>query len=214
MARSRRRTGGRRRRFVRKDWVYTEGGYLAGVFSQGTGPVNALAQPLLWASGAERIITIGNENVVPGVVDYTRGFAKPEPRPQVVYAVEGTIHMNPSGWALGNEFLWGWRLMIYKMDAITGQIEVDADYSMWENAPAPFVHFAYFRNSSDVLAEGRIMRTFSDSGGNFQTRVRWSSTMGRRLEEDEGLYLWLEGANASVTSVRNRLFFRTLAKAP
>lgn len=190
----RRRQGGgfRKRKFIRKDWVYTRQGYLGGVFSQSAGIANGIAQPLVFATGAERVAVMGRDDALPTVTETQGGYARPETRPNVVYAVQGHLVMSPSAWALGNEFLWGWRLMIYNMDSITGGIEIDLDYSMWQNeAVAPIHDMRYYANSSNVLAEGRIYRSFGEntSNGSWRADIRWSSRQGRRLEEDEGLFL-------------------------
>jgi len=202
------------RKRIAKDWVYTEQGYLSGVFSQSSGALSSIAQPLTIAQNSVAVWTGQTPGVVPNNPALIQGgYAVPRADPQVIYAVQGHVMYNPSSWALGTEFLWGWRLIIADMGGDDIAVELEANYSMWVNAPLRDI--AGWRNDSNVLAEGRWYRNFGDasSNGGFVTNVRWSSSRGRRINEGQALFLWLEGAAASVGSARNRIFVRTLCKA-
>lgn len=206
----------RRKRFIPKDWVYTPSGYLQGVFSQTASPSTALGQPLCYSVNAQRMSGFGLSFAAPPVGSWVGKWASPDVQDQVVYAVDGHIVFNPSAWALGNDFIWGWRLLIAKMDPQDASIiPPGGTYSMWTAAP-PDDHYAAWRNSQDVLAEDRIYRAFGEntSNGAWRIPVRWSRSQGRRLEADEALFLWIEGASASVNTSRNRMHVRTLMKKP
>lgn len=212
MARARRRRGAKRR--VSKDWVYTNDGYSPFVYSQNSGVATAFAMPLVYSNDAKRIAQYGPTAALPVAGAYMGGYANPDAQKQVVYAVDGHLVYNPSAWALGNEFIWGWRLVIKEMTSDDGGGLFDAGYSMWQNDAD--THVASWRNDHQVLAEGRWYRAFGEntSNGMWVTRIRWSSRMGRRLNDNEGLYLWTEGASASVNTARNRIWCRTLMKRP
>jgi len=195
--------------------VYTDSGYLDTSFPQTAGPGGNLAIPLLFSTNARRNAMFGPANALAPSQNYQGGYAAPEQQAQVIYAVEGHIMWNPSAWALGSEFLGGIRFGIHDMDPDTGQMVENADYSMWASSSAT-TELASWRNSMKVLAEERLYRSFGDatSNGSWRINIRWRSNRGRKLRDDEGVFAFLELALASVSTARNRNFFRVLAKAP
>lgn len=195
--------------------MYTEDCYREGVFSQNAGAATQFAFPLVYSANARQAVVFGSINVAPTAANFQGGYAAPEIRRQVVYAVDGHVSYYPSTWALGNEFRWGWRIIIAKMEPFLGAAILDTAYSMWVSTNVNN-HIAQWRNTSNVLAEGRWYKAFGDasSAGGFQAFPRWRSSRGRALANDEGLFLFLEGYSGSPNSARNTVHARTLMRAP
>lgn len=203
----------KKRSYTPKDWVYTNDCYRDGVFSQNSGVATAFALPLVYSVNAKRTVQYGARNVLPVTGQYMGGFANPDAQRQVVYAVRGHVVYNPSAWAVGNEFLWAWRIVIGKMNPDSGSLVIEPGYTLWSSAVQDI---AAYRNSANALAEGRWYRSFGEntSNGSWMSMVSWSSRRGRALEDDEGLFLYLEGPIASVNTARNRVYCATLMKRP
>lgn len=126
----------------RMDWVYrpqgefssTPGAYCLvsntmPVNNPGAGLINARAVVLLDSVAYLNVLTaegFANSAGMPAA-------ARPEHvRRPTVYCVEGDIPYRLLQFLAGNQILWGWRLGWFEQDVATGELSVEADYSMFE----------------------------------------------------------------------------------
>jgi len=205
---------GKKRAFVRKDWVYTEEGYLGTTFTLGAG---LAAIPLTFSVNANRMIPFGPANAVPLTAVYAGKWSQPEGRGNVVYAVQGEVTYGvPGTWAAGNEFHICTRLVVADMNPENGDALLPVNYDLWTSTAT--TEFQTYRNQRDCLWERRIHRIFVAGGGSagmWNQPVFWSSKMGRRLDEDQAVFLLMQLGPNSVASVnRNNNYLRTLMRAP
>lgn len=203
-----------RRQPVRKDWVFTEEGYLGTTFTLGGG-LAAIA--LTYSSNAIRMIPFGSSGALPLAATYAGGFSQPTGRKNVVYAVRGEITWGlPGTWAVGNEMHACWRLVIADMNPENGDAILPSSYDLWSSTAT--IEFQTYANQRDTLAEGRMHRIFvagGGSGGMITTPVRWNAgRMGRALDEDQAVYCLLQIGPNSVSFSRSYNYFKTLMRIP
>ncbi|MDG0902519.1 hypothetical protein P6U18_21430 [Pseudomonas sp. L01] len=219
MARSaRRRSGGR------ADWVYrgdryfitdtgsqeaNPSGTYGTVITLNSGPANQTAQ-VLYDSDRTAARIAGNDTAtdVPWIIpqasrpDGVGGGA-------LIHAVELFIRYSASTWALGSEINFGWRIIVADQDAELGVAQLDAGYSMWQNVlGGAFTQEAVHANGRQNCAEGRKCNAFSDNGNMFT--IHKMVKFKRRLQTQEGLFLFMETAAGSQNLNRLDLYCRTL----
>jgi len=125
--------------------------------------------------------------------------ARAEGRRAMVRAVEGTIHVEPSSWALGNTMVIGWRLGVWEQDSETGFVLLDSEYTMWSTGVNNVLSNAgQFANRHNWVRERRIIRPFNNQvGGAWQFNVNWRGRP-RSLGPDQAFGLYLEARSTSV----------------
>jgi len=128
----------------------------------------------------------------------------------LIHGVDLSLRFTPSSWALGNNFEWGWRIIVADQDRDTGQAQVDVDYGMWTNIGGlATTSPGNFANGRQNCAEGRVFRRFSDGDAGV-VYMRKFVRFKRRLQPQEGLFLYLEGSPFSVNAGLIYMFCRTL----
>lgn len=121
-----------------------------------------------------------------------------EGRNALIKAVDGELHVRPSAWAIGNFFLWSWAIMIAEQDPESGIILLPPTWSLWDaGALLPTGDVSIARNEKRILAQGDFWKAYNTNNSSWTIRPRWSSSRGRLLRPEEGLFLYLEGAARS-----------------
>lgn len=206
------------RRRVKADWVYRAnarsntpltgtdllGTYDPLVRALGTGTAEANALVLYDSSNYVRTITPGSAGL-----GSLPSAARVEGKKASVRAVEGTLYVEPSTWAVGNLIALGIRIGIYEQDYGGGSARVITEMSMFNNnlqwTPALGAN-----NGRENMREWRIFEGFQENSAVFSYRLRWKGK--RSLAPNEGLFLWLEGEETSV-NIRYQTWFRSLIVA-
>lgn len=212
---------GRRRARTPLDWVYrgreynietgvvmavATGTYMSGQLAVSTGEANALTQVLV--DSHNYMTRPGGWDAAAGVTKITPNAARQQVESLLIRGVDVWIGWSPSSWAIGNEAQAGWRVIIAEQDMASGAAILDAQYSMF-GVPTgtPNDDVASFANGRQMVAEGYMYRTFGDNGAGWPQARRVRTR--RRLEANEGLFLYLEAANSSV-NMRTYLRCRSL----
>jgi len=219
------------------DWVYRAGKYedadpatqepaLSGTYynpiTLGVGPENATAQVLYdSAQYTSSRLAINFDDAIGGPARFViGGEARPDQNRKgaLIHGVEVGIymHIDATGWTSASSHLFlAARIVVARQDPDTGQALMDPSYEMWGNftgwqSDEPSVYangrqncwetrFFKTRQTADTAVNAFIHRPF--------VKVR------RRLEEHEGLFLYLElhsnSAALTGTSFLN-LWCRTL----
>jgi len=220
VARSNRRRGASRSRQSRKDWVYLQQSYGVDSVFLAPGSVGAVALPLTISQNARRHITFGTISTEPVWADQFQvqsGASMPEGSKQRVYAVEADLMVIPNDLTAGSFFRFGWRLLHGEMYNLTGELNIDAGYSMFEDTSANST-VAMYANAG-FLKENRDAQYFSTAVAGLVNRaafnysIRWSNPRGITLGNDRAMFLWLETSAVS-RELSVFAFCRTLCEAP
>lgn len=137
--------------------------------------------------------------------------ARAEGRNPLVLAVELTMFITPSTWALGSQFRHGIRLMTIDQDPDDGLALFNAEYTMWDAAGAGLPRAAIFANEKNLWREWRFARFFN----NDSTTPIWAfygRWRGRRsIRPEQGLALFHQTDNtAATTTLQIQRWCRTL----
>lgn len=212
---------GRRRGRTPLDWVYRGREYnletgvvmatATGTYSSiqlgiSVGEANALTQVLV--DSHNYMTRPGGWDAAAGVTKITPNAARQQVESLAIRGVDVRIAWQPSAWAVNNVAWCAWRVIIAEQDMATGAAILDAQYSMF-GAPTgvPNDDIVSFANGRQNVAEGYLYRGFGDNGAAWQQQ-RMVRTK-RRLEANEGLFLYLEADQSSV-NMRAYLRCRTL----
>lgn len=210
----------RRRRF---DWVYRDdiyddtgaliepGGSYSSLTGNITGGPLSSAVKILYDSSNYIARMIGAGGVVPAVFG---SAGRAEGRKPFIAFTHGTVFLTPSTWAVGNIAALGVRVVKMEQDAVSGQVLVDPNYTMWSRTNIVANNPANYANAQPWYAERRVIRGFQENSAQFS--IRMSARVRASLEPHECLALWLEnpgGSNPPVNSVSlvlTGLYWRTL----
>lgn len=224
MARGRRRAPQRMMRTprVRKDWVYRPnfvsetvdpflGNDLLGSYDD-----NILGESSGQAGGNSRILYDSANRIQhvmrtgAGLTMVMPGAARVQGRGPTMHWVQGIIYVEPTNWAIGNLIAWGWRIGVFEQAPDSGAIEIDADYSMWQQVASAVPVATWANQQRTNLWERRIHYGFSDN--QVFTTVRVSTRIRVRLQDHECLAIYTEGEATSV-NIRPQYWLRTLVSA-
>lgn len=129
----------------------------------------------------------------------------------LIHAVDLQMHLFLSAWASPQNLYLGWRIVVCEQDTETGQMLVHPQYSMWQDMGGLNAQPATWANGRQNCAEGRIIKTY---GGNDGVSISiWYTRFlrfKRRLQANEGLFLYLELHPNSVAVGLINPFCRTL----
>lgn len=215
--------GGRFRKRLRADWVYRSnaqsaedqdeiadvlGTYEPLIFTHSTGVGNSLAH-ILYDSQQWGALQGGGGVALGGWTRAINRAARAEGRKATILAVEGIIYWEPSVWALGNLMAIGVRLGCFEQDPGTGNILLDAAYSMWTNevGGSSSRPSGWANPGRGNTWERRYHVGFSETVPFFVSRIAWR---GRRvLQPNECFAVYTELENTSVNT-RTQMWLRTL----
>lgn len=226
MARSHRRSGS-----ARADWVYR--GYKFMLDEQGTQETllsGTYYNPISMAAGDQtgqvlydstNYINSRRASDLDSVSGSPVWMAVPAParpdqvgRGPLIHGVELGIYgrVEDAFWS-GNAVCYlGWRIVVAPQDPTTGRMFIDPGYSMWQN----FTGFetgepVFWANGRSNCAEGRFFRTRKTTDVRMEFFIhRPFIRFKRRLNADEGLYLYLEVHPNSTGISPVNLWCRTL----
>lgn len=203
MARSRRRSMPRRRR-PKADWVYRDNIYstagpdeLLGSYTpRGTsilaGPAQAAGKILYDSKG---YINPSRQGTT-GVTHPVSAAARSEGSKARILMVEGVVFVTPSTWVLGSQMLAGFRFGVFEQSPVTGNIQVDANYSMWSEQLDVTANPAIWADRPHSL-ERRLFRRFA--GGNELTA--WTLAVrfrvNRTLMPNQCFGMYVENSDSS-----------------
>lgn len=219
MARMRRRSGGpvadwvyRGNRFLQSDYSAGEAnpsGTYGSVFTLNSGAANVTAQVLYDSDATMRTYGV----IDPATATWMDIDAAARPqgsdRGALIHGVDVHFNYRPATWAIGSILMVGWRIIIATQDPDSGQAQIDTAYSMFTNVTGDAAGtITRFANGRQNCAEGRRIDAFSDNGQYFT--VRRYCKFKRRLQADEGLFLFLEGSTQSVNIGQLNTYCRTL----
>lgn len=207
------------------DWVYrgtrwlladastpepnNSGTYGTGI-AQSSAQANATAQVLY---DSDRLFhNIGSIDAASAGWLTTDAAARPQgsDKGALIHGVEVDIRITPSSWALGNRLEWGFRVIVADQDPDFGVAQVDVDYGMWTNIGGlATTSPGNFANGRQNCAEFRVFSAFGDNGDG-SIHVRRYLRFKRRLQFQEGLFLYSEGSPFSVNAGLIYMFCRTL----
>lgn len=227
MARSRRRMPARKAR-RRADWVYRGNGRQIGIGVSGfddlgtydgnihtitSGVANAQSKILYDSQnyfamlGRGGVGTASNVSTIPQI----GRVARAEGRKPVIRAVQGTIYMEATAWAIGNLIAAGFRMGAFEQD-LTGVLSLDSGYSMWDNEGVqPFTYVGNYANNGRGNAWERRYHHFftSTTPSALVISVNWK---GRRvLQPNECWAIYCELESTSVNA-RAQWWLRTLVE--
>lgn len=208
----------------RADWVYRHGGrpeatsvnandllgtYDSSIVAHGTGVANAQGHILY---DSQNYMRASVRETFGGVLSHVPRAARAEGRKPSILAVEGIVYWEPDTWALGQLMAIGMRVGVFEQDPGSGNILIDPEYSMWEDAQyvagsslSTVVDWA--NNGRGNAWERRVHYGFSDNQAFTVLRVRWRGRRALLPNECFALFTELEG-----TSVNTRVqyWLRTL----
>lgn len=154
---------------------------------------NRLVQPMRGGSGA--------------LTAAMPGAARANQRGPLIHMVVGVVYCEPTTWALGNLIAWGWRVGIFEQHPVSGDILLDADYSMWVTGPDITYPATWANMPRQNLWETRRHFGFSDNQRFFTMPIM--VRVNRRLQDHECLAIYTEGESTSVNT-RHQYWLRTL----
>jgi len=220
VARARRRSASGQR----ADWVYRPQRWLQSDYSSGeanpSGTYDCAISMSSGSANATAQVLYDSDNTVRsyGVIDPATATwmdLDAAARPQgadsgaLIHGVDVDFHFRPSTWALGSSIRLGWRVVVADQDADTGQAQLDVSYSMWDNILGVATgEPARFANGRQNCGEGRYVRSFDSNAQIFD--VKRYIRCKRRLQAQEGLFLYIETTSDSVNLSYINLFCRTL----
>lgn len=209
MARSRRRAPAKRRK--RADWVYRSREYLidgtAGTLNGGwmsvattITPGAAPAQSFCLFDSVNYMRTVLAPNNALGDGGAISQAGRPEARGDVVLAIQGTVFIRPSAWAVGNVMSGAYRLIITDQDEQDGYAITDADYNAMvpPAAQSPANDGTLWANERSHLMTKYVYRGFSDNSSVIAINMFWRGR--RRLRPEEGVFLYVEVNGPDTTS--------------
>lgn len=124
-----------------------------------------------------------------------------------IIAVEGTMIVRPSTWALGSTFMLGMRFGIFEQDVGTSAFLIDPTYALWTNPAAMALSPARWANDRNWQREFRRQEAFATNDVRWQFYFRFR--VNRRLKPNECYAAYVATDGTSVTLVYNA-WFRTL----
>jgi len=208
---------GARKRGPKADWVYRSefydasgvndflATYSAGIRILNTGAANALGLILYDSKAHLRARMAGPAG--PGSMRGGAAASRSEGQRPKMLRVQGLLYFEPTTWALGNFMVPGVRIGAMEQDAATGQVVLNADYSMWlAGGNSLLADWANARRLN--LFEARWHRAFNSSESPLITRTL-NVGLRVRLDPHEALVLYLEAESTSV-NCRVQTWMRTL----
>lgn len=194
----------------RTDWIYTGFGYAAAASTAAPGPAGALAFALSYSQNARRLSGFGAPGVAPVAGTWAGWEGIPEGSQQRCYEVQGQLDVGPVTWAVGNEFMCGWRLLFQEQSPDDALMLADPDYSMFSNGVSNTIRQIA---NSGFLKESRftmsnVATSAVTNSGRWLLNVHWKSERGVRIGNNQAMFLWFEVSTGSV-SVRMRPYVRS-----
>lgn len=131
--------------------------------------------------------------------EYQAFAINPEARPEgarggaLIHGVDVNIHLFNSTWSENQRIFMGMRIITCLQDRTTGRALLEPAYSMWQDVLGLNGQPATWANGRQNCWEDRltIVRRSGD-GGEYAMMYKKRVRFKRRLEEDEGLFLYLE----------------------
>lgn len=199
----------RRRRRVSKDWVYHLESYGIDVNTVTTGIANSACFRLVDSS--HHILYPRGPAAVPL---FEHGEARPEARRRTLYGFQGHMMTAPTTWALGSTIHIVAALVIVEQDVTTGACVLDPQFNLGSSGTDFYP--GVWANSAEVVRVWRYQQTFGTSNDNTLKNLHfnWFSQRGRRLRNEDGVFLYIELPTSPVTGTatnqRFQLYCRSL----
>lgn len=207
MARSKKRSFARRRRFKRTgDWVYRTdyydntgalidalGSYKLEEDPLTGGEVNAVAQ-VLYDSHNRLKQWIDIPSNIPRVMS---NAARAEGQRAWIHRVQGIVFIRPSTWTIGSSFRMGMRFGIFEQDPVAGGLTLDPLYTLWGTGTDVNSNPAHWANDRMWQHERRFAMTFSDNAQVWAQRFNFR--VNRRLNPNQCYGVYISSVSGSAT---------------